>query len=179
MSKGGDFERDISKYFTFWLTGKYKPYKFWRMPGSGGLATIHEECANLSGDIRSLDKDGEFLTNTFSIECKNGYPKSSFWQHFKDIKNFKLKDFWIQCFFDSKKAGKNPMLIYRKKGQKPIVGITIEASSLLNQLVPLNDLNNIIINWKDCDFPSVIFYSFEDFFNLVKPDDIKEIFCNG
>jgi hypothetical protein len=54
MGKGGDFEREISKAFTKWLTGVEKPYKFWRMPGSGGLATIHEENTNLSGDIRSV-----------------------------------------------------------------------------------------------------------------------------
>ena len=52
MGKGGDFERQVSKTLTKWLSGREKPYLFWRMPGSGGLATIHEENVGLSGDIR-------------------------------------------------------------------------------------------------------------------------------
>ena len=65
MAKGGDFERYIAKQLTVWLTGKSKPYMFWRMPASGGLATIHEECVGLAVDIRSVHEDAEFLTNIF------------------------------------------------------------------------------------------------------------------
>ena len=32
MGKGGDFEREIAKTLTVWLTGKEKPYMYWRMP---------------------------------------------------------------------------------------------------------------------------------------------------
>ena len=123
MGKGGDFEREVSKTLTRWLTGKEKPYMYWRMPGSGGLATIHEENRGLTGDIRSLHPDAEFLTDCFSIECKTGYPRTSFWQHFKNLKNFSIKEFWQQCVNDAYKANKRPMLIYRKKGQQIILGI--------------------------------------------------------
>ena len=43
MSKGGDNERNVSKFLTKWLTGKEKPYMFWRQDASGGLATVHVE----------------------------------------------------------------------------------------------------------------------------------------
>jgi len=177
MGKGGDFERDISKDLTVWLTGKKKPYKFWRMPGSGGLATIHEECVDLSGDIRSLDEDGRFLTDIFSIECKNGYPSTSFWQHFKNIKTFHIKSFWIQCCNDAEKSGKHPMLIYRKKGKNPIVGIDLVTFSEIDNLVGISELSSVCLNWSE-ELKSVIFFDYKDFFEMVKPDDIKEIF-NG
>ena len=96
MGKGGDFERYIAKELTVWLSGKPKPYMFWRMPASGGLATIHEECAGLAGDIRSVHEDAEFMTSIFAIECKTGYPRTSFWQHFKGIKNFNIQDIQLQ-----------------------------------------------------------------------------------
>ena len=176
MGKGGDFERDVSKELTSWLTGKPKPYKYWRMPGSGGLATIHEENVDLSGDIRALAPDAEFLTDYFSIECKNGYPKTSFWQHFKNIKNFNIRDFWIQCMDDAKKGDKAGMLIYRKKGQKHIVGIEEEVSwtlSCINE--KLCELPSIVMTW-ECDYlPSVEFFSFENFFNIITPENIKEL----
>ena len=178
MGKGGDFERQVSKDLTIWLTGKRKPYKFWRMPASGGLATIHEECSDLSGDIRCLDDDGGFLTDLFSIECKSGYPKTSFWQHFKNIKTFNLRDFWIQCCDDARKSDKYPMLIYRKKGRKPVVGIDMIVFSIIDPVVPISNLSSIILNWEVNNdlLPSVIFFDYKDFFEMVKPDDIKEIF---
>lgn len=175
MGKGGDFERDVAKDLTFWLTGKKKPYKFWRMPGSGGLATIHEECSDLSGDIRCLDSDGEFLTQTFSIEAKNGYPKTSFWQHFKNIKHFNIKEFWIQCCNDAEKSDKRPMLVYRKKGRKPIVGLDMITFILIDEATPISNLSSIVLNWND-ELSSVILFDYNDFFKMIKPDDIKEIF---
>ena len=177
MGKGGDFERDVSKDLTLWLTGKKKPYKFWRMPGSGGLATIHEECVDLSGDIRCLDKDGEWLTQLFSIECKNGYPSTSFWQHFKNIKTFHIKKFWQQCCDDASKSSKYPMLIYRKKGKNPIVGIDNTVFSIIDPIVPISTLSSITLNWKSDEIvPGVIFFDYKDFFEMVKPDDMREIF---
>jgi hypothetical protein len=123
MAKGGDFERDTAKFLTVWLTGKKKPYKYWRMDASGGLATIHEENVNLAGDIKALDKDGQFLLDTFVIECKTGYPKTSFWQHWSSVK-FQIKEFWQKLVTVETPPNKHPMLIYRKKGRKRLVGIT-------------------------------------------------------
>jgi len=167
--KGGDFEREISKFLSKWLTGKEKPYQYWRMPGSGGLATIHEENVGLSGDIRSLTPEAEFLTSIFSIECKTGYPKTTFWQHFKDIKGFPIKLFWKQCINDAKKADKEPMLIYRKKGKKPVVGITHNVDKMFRDIWVIN---SILIRFKEY-LPDLILYDMNDFFNNVKPDDLR------
>lgn len=166
--KGGDFERDISKFLSKWLTGKTKPYQYWRMPGSGSFATIHEENMGMSGDIRALTPNASFLTDFFSIELKTGYPKTSFWQHFKDIKNFNIKLFWEQCVGDAKKSDREPMLIYRKKGKKPVVGITSNVEMFIREKL---DINSIAIRFKE--LPTIILYDRNDFFDLIKPDDIR------
>jgi hypothetical protein len=171
MGKGGDFERVIAKKLTVWLTGKEKPYMYWRMPASGGLATIHSECGELSGDIRSLHKDADFLTDTFSIECKNGYPKADFWHLFKSVKNFDLRNFWEQCVNDSQRASKLPMLIYRKKGKKIIIGIREKDRSSLN----LTCLPTLIINFCMGDLPVAAFYDFESFWKNISIEDIKKL----
>jgi len=171
VSKGGDFEREVAKFLTFWLTGKEKPYVFWRMPGSGSLSTIHEENKNLSGDITALSSEAEFLTDLFSIECKTGYPKTSFWQHFKNIKNFNVETFWRQCVEDANKAGKFPMLIYRKKGNKPIVGITefvVSRIKLSNSKLPY-----LTIHFPEKNLPNLCFFNFSDFWNEITPEKIK------
>jgi len=148
--KGSAWERDICKYLSKWIQGSEKPYLFWRQPLSGGLATISELNKDLSGDIRSISPKSEWWP--FSVEAKTGYPKTSFWQHFKDLKHFNIADFWIQCTDDAKKADKYPMLIYRKLRQKPI---------------------SIQMNWNNLE--SIVFYSFKDFFNTITPEDIKGI----
>jgi hypothetical protein len=169
MGKGGDYEREVSKHLTCWLTGKEKPYAFWRMPGSGGLSTIHEENKNLTGDIIALLPEAEFLTNTFSIECKTGYPQTSFWQHFGRVKNFNIEIFWRQAFEDAVKGGKHPLLIYRKKGRKPVVGISQWISDLFKL-----DLPTIILNFtKEQKLPNLVLYDFNDFWEKVTPQKIK------
>lgn len=172
--KGSGFERDIAKQLTVWLTGVEKPYKYWRMPASGGLATIHEECAELSGDIRAIAPDAEFLTDCFSIECKTGYPSTSFWQHFKQTKGFKIKAFWTQCCGDATKSGKRPMLIYRKKGNKPIVGIDSVDGYRLMKIVELKELPWLSIGFPGDELPGLSMTDFNGFFELVTPDIVKK-----
>ena len=181
MAKGGEFEREISKYLTKWLTGNEKPYKYWRQDASGGLATIHEENVHLTGDIKPLAKDSEFLTDVFSIECKTGYPKTSFWQHFKPTK-FALEQFWAQCVEDTPED-KYPILIYRKLRRKPIIGINSIIKDSLYFLI--KDLNFVRITWNKpfkcerCEQEHLIedlfLFDMNSFFELVKPDHIKEL----
>lgn len=176
MGKGGDFERDIAKYLTCWLTGKDKPYAYWRMPGSGSLSTIHEQNKDLSGDIMSLIPEAEFLTNSFSIECKTGYPQTSFWQHFGRVKNFNIEIFWRQACEDATKAGKHPLLIYRKKGRKPIIGLTEWISNELN----INSLPSVDFYFGgDSKLPNLIFYDFNDFWQEVTPQKLKTLRSRG
>jgi len=171
MGKGGDFEREVSKCLTCWLTGKEKPYAYWRMPGSGGLSTIHEENKNLTGDIVALLPEAEFLTSKFTLECKTGYPATSFWQHFGRVKNFNIEIFWRQSFDDAVKSSKHPMLIYRKKGRKPIVGV---AQWIADQL--MLDLPTITLTFtQEQKLPILVFYDFNDFWEIVTPQKIKNL----
>lgn len=177
MGKGSEFERKVAKDLTIWLIGTDKPYKYWRMPASGGLATIHEECAGLSGDIRAIAPDAEFLTTCFSIECKTGYQTTSFWQNFNNIKNYKLREFWAQCCGDARKAGRHPLLIYRKMGKKPIIGIEInDALDFITLCPKLDDLPCITIGFGfdyNTDLGRVAFYGYENFWEVITPDIVK------
>ena len=172
MASGGNFERDVAKFLTVWLTGKKKPYKFWRMPGSGSLATIHEENIGLSGDIRAISPEAEWFTEIWNVECKIGYPTTSFWQHFKGNKNFNIRDFWRQCVEDAKKADKRPMLIYRKKRQPEIVGV--EPSFMKNYYIAPSITMNFEPNMNI--LPDVIFHNMKEFFNILTPDLMKELY---
>lgn len=167
--KGSTWERDVAKLMTKWLTGTEKPYVWWRMPGSGAIATISEENKELSGDIMCLRPEGAFLTDKFSIECKTGYPTSSFHKHLKGVKNDEVKAFWIQSCGDADRASKLPMLIYKKKQYNALIGVTV-----LND--KLRELQSITLTWgEDVDLPTCHFFDLEEFLATVSPEDIKTL----
>jgi len=106
------------------------------------------------------------------VECKNGYPKTSLFQHFANIKNFNIEKFWLQCINDAKKSERHPMLIYKKKGRQPIIGISEEVYyKIMNSLT---DLPYLSMKFSKHKLPTVMFYDFKDFFNTITPDILKE-----
>jgi len=173
MAKGGDFEREISRFLTKWASGKEKPYWYWRLLGSGSVATLSEANKELSGDIHALKPEACFLTDRFCIECKTGYPNTKFHQHLKGIKTFNIREFWEQTIRDSDRSLKFPLLIYRRKGMKPIVGIDIVIQHNLGY--KLQSLNFIQLGNFENNIPPIWFYDMEGFFKLISPEDIKEI----
>lgn len=170
-AKGSGWEREIAKFFTIWVTGSDKPYCYWRSPSSGALATI-AHADSVSGDIIAIRPEGEFLTNIFSIEAKVGYPKADFFQHFKDVKSDIIKDFWIQCIGDAEKSDKYGMLIFKKKGLKPIVGIDDDIKIFLDEHISLPKSLSLVY---DDGTPKINFYDMTQFFNVVTPQIIKMI----
>lgn len=173
MAKGGDFERNVSKFLTKWLTGKAKPYMFWRQDASGGIATVHIENSHMTGDICSVHPNSRFFISIFSIECKTGYPQTSFWQHFTNSK-FGIENFWLQACEDASKANKHPMLIYRKKGRRQVIGIDKYIQERLYKR--LKELNHTVIVWGEGSaLKSCFLYDMVDFFDKIKPDDIRRI----
>ena len=167
--KGSLWERDVAKLLTKWLTGEEKPYVWWRMPGSGAIATISEENKELSGDIMCLRPEGAFLTDKYSIECKVGYPTSSFHKHLKGVKNDEIRLFWEQCCNDADRASKLPMLIYKKKQYNALIGVTMFNDALL-------EIPCLSMSWgEQYDLPICYLFDMEEFLTTVTPEDIKTL----
>ncbi len=173
MAKGGDFEREIAKFLTKWASGKTKPYWYWRLLGSGSVATLSEENKELSGDLHALRPEACFLTDRFSIECKTGYPDTRFHQHFKGIKTFKIEEFWEQTVRDADRSMKFPLLIYRRKGMKPIVGLDLIVYNKLGY--KLQGLGFIHLGNFKRHIPPVWFYDMNKFFERISSFDIKNM----
>lgn len=164
--KGGKFERDIARFLTKWLTGKEKPYMYWRQDASGAIATIHIENYHMAGDIKAIHPDADFLTRIFTIELKTGYPKTSFWQFFSKAE-FKIKEFWEETISETPES-KHPMLIYRKLGRRPIVGI---SEGIFEKLLDkLYSLRYIYLSWEN---NKVYLFDKDDFFEVITPEILK------
>lgn len=170
-SKGSGFEREVCRYLTKWISGVETPYIFYRSPSSGAVSTITKS-NNISGDVISVKPEADFFLDVFSIEVKTGYPKADFFQHFKEVKNNVIKDFWLQCLNDAEKAHKYGMLIFKKKGLKPIVGIDNIIRDKLKYEIKLP--KSLKLTFDDGTFP-INFFDMEEFFDIVTPEIIKKI----
>lgn len=173
MAKGGNWERDVCKFLSKWVSGHEKPYIFWRTGGSGGVFTVSEGKAGeyFSGDICAIREEGKFLTEKFSIECKTGYKEASFDKHFKYNKSDPFKSFWIQVVNDSQKANKYPMLIFRKKGMTtPWVCIGKDVYDIIS--LYLYDIRRLHICWRN--LPETVIFEYKEFFERIKPEIIEE-----
>ena len=165
-AKGSGYERTICKMLTKWKSGKEKPYIWWRSPSSGALATITAQNPDLTGDIISVLPEGHFLTDLFSIEIKAGYPKSSFHKFFKKVKNNEILQFWEQSLKDCEQSKKEPMVIYKKDRQNPLLFI---REQIFNKFKQLELIDYFVIktgSYKICCM------TMKDFFTNVSPDDI-------
>ena len=77
MGKGENFEREICKFFSLWITEQQRDDIFWRTSGSGGRAG-HRKAKNIetafsAGDMTFIDPKGEPFIRFFLIEIKRGY----------------------------------------------------------------------------------------------------------
>ena len=73
--KGAQFERDVCKQLSRWLSGGEREDLFWRSAMSGGRTTVRtkqgkHDADNQAGDVTAIDPVGKRLTDVFLIECK-------------------------------------------------------------------------------------------------------------
>jgi len=165
-SKGSSFERDTCKFLTKYFTGNDKPYVFWRSPSSGAIGI---SSPNASGDIIALDEKYMWFTDKFNLELKTGYADADFHKHFKDNKNNTIEDFWIQCQKDAKLKNKYGILIFRKKGYQTIIGIQEDIFLQLKTFPTKYMLVSFL------EMPKIVFFDFNKFFEIVKPEHLQAI----
>lgn len=172
--KGSQWERDISKYLTQWLTNQKAQYYFWKSPGSGSIGTISGTNPDLHGDIIPLKEESDkALCSKIVFECKNGYPKTTLDNHLKYNKEDNIYSFWSQVVYDAEKVNKYPMLIYKKKGMPtPWLGISTELYNKLKK--HLENIRFLHLKWDD-KLPDIYFFSFYEFFDIITPDITKRI----
>lgn len=180
-AKGSGFERDLARRLSLWVNGAEKPYVFWRTAGSGGLATIMAENADMGGDLMAIREEGRFLTNIFSIEAKCGYNDADAMLHLKNNKSTTIEDFWKQCCRDAERSHKYPCLIWKRKGYPTIIGFSrtigdmFPFSSKLG--APMLKCVSLLFPFKEGKryLPDLYMYCLEDFLSMVSPEDMKKL----
>lgn len=81
MAKGSQYERDICRKLSLWMSHNKRDDYYWRSAGSGSRATQRQAQGKTTkghaGDIAPTCGEAETLTDLVTIEIKRGYPRSS------------------------------------------------------------------------------------------------------
>ena len=81
MAKGSNFEREICRKLSTWVSAGIRDDIFWRAAASGAMATTRAKGGKSTfgqcGDIQAVHPDGRALLDLVTIELKRGYSKSS------------------------------------------------------------------------------------------------------
>ena len=122
-SKGSQFERDICKALSLWVSHGKSEDLFWRSAMSGGRATVGarkgKDLARHAGDISATGREGHALTDDWYIECKR-YADLNFGAFFLKAAG-PLAQFWAEACAQADQHKKMPMLIAREDRNETFV----------------------------------------------------------
>lgn len=174
--KGGQFERDISKQLSLWLTKGERDDIFWRSSQSGGRATERskkgKKTAGSYGDITALDPIGHRFLEIFCIELKRGYTKDTDAINFIDSKKAKptLLQFWDQCVESRVQSDSDEcMVIFKRDGKMPCVMIEFDMLERLEQTTKLINFSIVTITLNDKYAPVLAIMSLHKFLEWLDP----------
>ena len=193
MGKGGNFERQVSRQLSLWWTQDLEIPRddiFWRNRLRRTTKTPTAE-AQL-GDLKADDPIGAPLTETFNIECKDGYSKNRGSKKFKNIpwdllegidyterKGRKesyqptILSFWGQCLRDSKISDRLPWLIFKRDYHVPISVIERRVYNTLEKWQGDGETSYII--YVTGKYDDLFLFRLEQFLDWLQPDTIHHI----
>ncbi len=130
--KGSQFEREICRELSMWVSDNTQEDVFWRSAMSGGRSTVAaakgKRLAAQAGDISCIHPVGQNFANLFHIECKS----------YRDLKILGLLsgtgflvDFWDDTYNQAHLYGKHPLLIAKQNRWPAITCLDSEGAKVL------------------------------------------------
>lgn len=142
--KGQQFEREVCKQLSLWVSGGMSNNLFWRSAQSGGRATtLRKQGEDLSvhaGDIAAIDPAGERFCKTFFVECK--FLKSLRLDALVYPMKGVIGPIWEKCCRQAAQYEKVPLLICKENGRTPLVilSTSFEFGLLFQAWFPTQDI---------------------------------------
>ena len=179
MAKGKNYEREISKDMSLWLTNGKNKDAVWYTKGSGARATRRIRTNQKSkqfdhGDLAPDSSDVEYFFKTFSCELKTGYGKkgkkqTTLWSLLDLIDskqdNPMFNDFWAQTANDATESNREPILIFRRNRRQSCIAM---YDYIFKTFVNCQDkdinFNTININYTN-EYNTITICNIKHFFN--------------
>lgn len=131
--KGSDFERQVCRKLSGWLSNGKSEDLFWRTAMSGGRATLHlkrgVKSSAQAGDISMVKAEGAWLVERFVIECKT-YKDLQIIHGIFDTKGL-LSQFWATICKEAFVHGKLPILIAHENRTPTMFMTTTGGATML------------------------------------------------
>lgn len=110
---GSNYEREIARVLSKWISGKDDPLIVWRNSGSGSVSTNERKKGKsgvtLDGDFQCLDPQYQYIFNIFCFDSKCYKDCNPYFINDKNIKSNTILNQWIKV---CKEAGnKIPTMI--------------------------------------------------------------------
>jgi hypothetical protein len=150
QGKGQQFERDICRDLSLWVSRGKSKNLFWRSSQSGGRATtLRRKGENLSvhaGDICAIDKRGEQFIKYFFVETK--------FYHCLDLDMLcyahltgRLKPMWRKCCQQAAHYQKVPLLIFKENFRPPMLVAPFLLIVSYLRKISFTDLDATLLTW--------------------------------
>lgn len=128
-AKGAQFERDVCKDLSKWISGGKRDDLLWRSAMSGGRATIGLKegisRSAQSGDISAIAAEALDFIEQYSIECK--FVKDLNIQGLVYSTQSGIIRHWGQTCCDANSSDKLPLLIAKQNHKPPLVGLSMAS----------------------------------------------------
>lgn len=177
-NKGGNFERNLAKELSLWLSNGEDDSWIWRTSSSGGRSTQRSKkgktTQGAAGDLTFTDERAAPFFDIFSVELKIGYNDTNPLLIIDSgSKNHSFKVNLEQCIRDAELVNKQPLLIFKRDRMKACVCLQVSYfNSLIDEFGNLSDKVEYIKIW-DGDKEFIILKSI-DFFEWANPEYFRK-----
>jgi len=136
-SKGNNFENELAKQLSFWLTKQVRGDVLERSPASGGKSTSLRKrnvvAGHIAGDLIAVADEGFLLINRFVVEAKhqNETGINATALIFMTAQNGVIA-YWKKLLDECQQTEKLPMLIFRQNNRPSMIGLCKEGVALFN-----------------------------------------------
>lgn len=200
-AKGGEYERQICRELSAWWTGGRRSDVFWRVPGSGGRATVRgrrgQQTYGQYGDIEATHAKARPFLRMFTTELKRGYTKFSPFDLIDRGHHMAVQQFegWVIQAMEGAEYAKSQswMIISRRDQRRSVVTVPkrflhllarIDAPSANNlwAITPQVQWTVSIRKTKQASLSAeLITIPFDEFFRALLPRDVLAVleFCRG
>lgn len=131
-AKGSQFEREVCKLLSLWLSQGKVEDVLWRSAMSGGRSTVAhakgKRLAAQAGDISAIHPLGNEFISKFMVECKTYHDL----QYVGLLSNRgHLVKFWLEAKHQARRYDKLPLLIAKQNQQPATVCLNRKGFALL------------------------------------------------
>lgn len=170
--KGNNFENEISKILSRWLTEDQRSDVLERSPASGGKFTSHQkqhrDFGNIAGDLIAVAEEGMHLISQFVVEIKHrndaGINAESLIYRTSETG---LISFWKKLLQECVQTQKLPMIVFKQNNRPILIGLCDQGVELFK----LQD--SVQCSFKFHRYPSINTFRLLQFIEDADPNLLK------